>query len=93
VTATRGGAIASIAVRDQAAAGWTDLGDDYPRLLKELNRRYAERIHVVFGYPRPKLTLEIDGKLLQTYVVFLLDAASQTGFTDVALVPIDPADR
>lgn len=93
VTANRGGAIANIAVRDEAAAGWTDLGTDHRALIEELNRRSAGQGKLPYGLFPPKLTIEIGGKLLQAYVVQILDVAIQAGFADVALVPIDPADR
>lgn len=41
----------------------------------------------------PKLTLEIDGRLLHAYVVQLLDVATLAGFEKVFLVPIDKSKR
>ena len=40
-----------------------------------------------------KITLEIDPKLAQAYVVQLLDHGVRAGFSDIAPIPIDPKKR
>ena len=42
---------------------------------------------------RLKLTLELGDKLLQAYVVELVDTAIRSGFEDVSPVPIDKSKR
>ena len=39
------------------------------------------------------MTLEIGEKLVQEYVVQLVDHGIRAGFTDISPVPIDPKDR
>jgi biopolymer transport protein ExbD len=65
-----------------------DLGSDPTAYRDELKRLYDQ------NKAKPaKLTLEIDPKLFQAYVVQLLDSGVRAGFTDIAPVPIDPKKR
>jgi biopolymer transport protein ExbD len=57
----------------------------YRDKLMELSRGLA-------GKPG-KLTLEIDAKLLQAYVVQLVDSGIRAGFSDISPVPIDKKAR
>ncbi|MBA4066245.1 MAG: hypothetical protein C0501_21525 [Isosphaera sp.] len=104
VTATNGGEIESMSLREDGSAGpkGKDLGADVKAFLREAGVLYAaekKRIDAAKAkgqtIPEPKLTIEIDDRLVQRYVVQLLDAATQAGFTEIAPVPIpkeeDPA--
>jgi hypothetical protein len=65
-----------------------DLGSDVTAYRDELKRLYDQNK----GKPS-KLTLEIEPKLFQAYVVQLLDSGVRAGFTDIAPVPTDPKKR
>jgi biopolymer transport protein ExbD len=66
-----------------------DLGSDVHAYAAEL-AKLAEQNK---GKPPAKLTLEIEPKLVQAYVVQLLDNGIRAGFTDISPVPIDSAKR
>ena len=66
-----------------------DLGVEMGGYVDELKKLFeANR-----GKPPAKLTLEIEPRLIQEYVVALLDHAIRVGFTDIAPVPVDPKKR
>ena len=66
-----------------------DLGSDAKVYASELGK-LAEQNK---GKPPAKLTLEIEPKLAQAFVVQLLDNGVRAGFTDIAPVPTDPKKR
>jgi biopolymer transport protein ExbD len=66
----------------------TELGNSIETYFNEL-KKLAEQSK---GKPL-KLTLEIEPKLLQAYVVQLLDHGVRAGFTDIAPVPAAVKDR
>jgi hypothetical protein len=97
VTSTKSGAIEQMTLREDGAPDTSgkNLGDNVATLKKELNTLFdmeQKRSNAAKSegreIPPPKLLFELDDKLLQAYVVQLLDAAVQVGFTDVAPVPI-----
>jgi biopolymer transport protein ExbD len=97
VNATESGQIASINLRegDSADTAGKDLGPDAKDLQTALRKLFdteKNRIDAAKAsgrnIPPPKLLLELDDKLLQAFVVQLLDAGVQVGFTDIAPVPI-----
>jgi biopolymer transport protein ExbD len=90
VEAGEGGEIRSINVKEEGtASSGTDLGADPQALLKELKSINDEKLK---GKPG-KIVIEIDDRLLQAYVVNLIDAGLQAGFTDISPVPSDPRRR
>jgi biopolymer transport protein ExbD len=86
VTATETGAIKEMTLEeDGAGKPASDLKADVKIYFDELKKLSEENKN------KPaKLTLELDGKLLQEYVVSLLDHGYRAGFTDIAPVPIKP---
>lgn len=91
VASTDQGTIKKITIReDGAATDSKDLGADvktgYFKELKALKEQYKGKL-------TPKITLEIEEKLLEAYVVQLIDSAIQAEFTDIAPVPADPKKR
>jgi biopolymer transport protein ExbD len=97
VGATESGQIASINLRegDSADASGKDFGPDAAALQAALRKIYdTERNRIDAAkasgrtIPPPKLLLEIDDRLVQSYVVQLLDAGVQVGFSDIAPVPL-----
>lgn len=90
VTAADNGQIKNINIKeDGTASTGADLGAEPKALLAELKTIYDEKLK---GKPG-KIALEIEGSLLQAYVVNLIDAGIQAGFTDIAPVPSDPRKR
>ena len=89
VTATEGGRIAKMTLReDGAAVEAKDLGagmDSYMHELQAITKQLK-------GKPA-KLTLEIDDKLLEEHVVARLDHAVRAEFIDIAPVPSDSKRR
>jgi biopolymer transport protein ExbD len=67
----------------------TDLGVNLNTYVDELKKLWE----LNKGKPPPKLTLEIEPRLIQEYVVALLDHGIRVGFTDIAPVPADPKKR
>jgi hypothetical protein len=59
--------------------------DAFVKKLKELAEKHKDK--------KRALTLELGDKLLQAYVVKLVDASIKAGFEDVSPVPIDPKKR
>ncbi|MBA4063930.1 MAG: hypothetical protein C0501_09500 [Isosphaera sp.] len=105
VLATDNGQIAKMTLREEGATD--DRGEDLgasvatgllPRIKKladedKRRRDAAAAEKPPRTIPPPKLTLEIGEKLLHAYVVQLMDASVQAGFTDIAPVPIDKKNR
>ena len=91
VTATDGGAIENMTIAEESRLGAAkDLGTSVTAYRDELKAASAR----VEGRSRPgKLTLELDGKLLEGNVMQLMDTGVRAGFTDIAPVPIDPRKR
>jgi hypothetical protein len=71
-----------------AVAEAKEIGADPANYLKELKARIQE----LKGKPA-KLTLEIDDKLLEAYVVQLIDLGIRADFTDISPVPSDVKKR
>lgn len=102
VNAAANGTIASMNMRDEGTTGeGKELGADPANYFKELQakaeldrkaRDDAKRRNLT-PPPPPKLTLEIDDKLVQAYVVQLIDSGIRAGFSDIAPVPLDPKKR
>jgi biopolymer transport protein ExbD len=89
VAATAEGTIAQIVLREEeSTAAPVNLGADHNAYFRELEKRKA-----AMGNRPGKLTIEIDDKLIQAYVVQLLDEAVRAGFTDISPVPTDPKKR
>lgn len=84
------GQIRKITLREDGAA--TDSKD----LGTEVSQTYFSELKSVIaqlkGKPA-KLTIEIDDKLLEAYVVGLIDHAIRAGFTDISPVPTDMKKR
>lgn len=90
IAATETGTIKSMSIREErsASAESKDLGAGIESYFKEL-QSYTQQLK---GKPA-KLTLEIDDKLLEVYVVQLLDHGIRAGFTDISPVPSDSKKR
>ena len=92
VAATDGGAIEKITLTEEGSATPTaeDLGANvltYRDKLKALSAQLERD-------KKPgKVTLELGDKLLQAYVVQLVDTGIRSGFTDISPVPIDKTKR
>ena len=94
VQANQGGQITSITMFEEGSPDekGTAFGSDVQAFLRgcvkivdeERKKREANP-----KIPAPKLTLEIADPLLQAHVMSVFDAAIQSGFTDVAPVPLD----
>ena len=91
VTATDRGAIENMTIVEESGVGAAkDLGANVTAYRDELKAASAPRE----GKSRPgKLTLELDGKLLEGHVMQLVDTGIRAGFADIASVPIDPRKR
>jgi biopolymer transport protein ExbD len=84
-----GGTIKSMSLREDGAAGeGKDLGANIQTYLTELKGLVQQ----AKGKPI-KLTLELDEKLLEAYVVQLIDTAIQADISDISPVPADPKKR
>jgi biopolymer transport protein ExbD len=92
VDAAANGTIAkmSLSQKDSVDTSSVDLGADPKVYQKELKARYDG---LKGDKSKAKLTLEIDDKLIQEYVVQLLDHGMRSGFTNIAPVPIDQKKR
>ena len=66
-----------------------DLGSDPKTYIAELQKLFEQNK----GKQPPKLTLEIEPKLYQAYVVQLLDLGVRAGFDQIAPVPVDKTRR
>jgi biopolymer transport protein ExbD len=86
VAATGEGTIAQIVLKEEeSTAQPVNLGADHNAYFRELEKRFK-----TLGNRPGKVTLEMDGRLLQAYVVKLLDEAARAGFTDIA--PVLPTE-
>jgi biopolymer transport protein ExbD len=91
VTASQRGAIERITISEEGSAvAFKDLGTSVPALRDELK---AAAARLAGEQKTGKVFLELDPKLLQAYVVQLVDIGIRTGFTDISPVPLDPRDR
>ncbi|HEV3439880.1 MAG TPA: biopolymer transporter ExbD [Gemmata sp.] len=90
VVASETGTIKSMTVREEgsAAAEAKEIGVDIQNYFKELQALTKS----LNGKPA-KLTLEIDEKLLEAYVVQLIDHGIRAGFIDISPVPSDSKNR
>jgi biopolymer transport protein ExbD len=89
VSAGETGTIRSMSIReDGSAVEAREIGADLSNYFKELQSRTDQ----LKGKPS-KLTLELDDKLLEEYVVKLLDHGIRAGFTDISPVPSDVKKR
>lgn len=92
VAASDQGAIEKMTLSEEGSAATTaeDLTNDikvYQAKLKALNAKaLAEK-------KTAKVTLELGDKLLQAYVMQLMDTGIRAGFTDISPVPIDKSKR
>ncbi len=104
VEATKEGQIASINVTQEgSAAAATELkvgarknekGDPTIDLAQEFAAEMRERqAQAAREKKTGKATLEIGNKLLQGYVVQLVDAGVRNGFADISPVPVEKKDR
>jgi hypothetical protein len=102
VTATDNGQIASINIREDGTADdkgveVSDIGGYFATLKPkgDLAERAAETAKAkgLAAPPPPKLVLEIGDRLLQEYVVSLIDHGIRAKFSDISPVPIDPKKR
>ena len=104
VVATDAGAIGQMTLVEEgsAAAAGKDLkaglykkpdGSDMD--MVQVYQKELQDLYTGLGSQKKsgKLTLEIHPKLLQAYVVQLVDTGLRTGFTDISPVPIDKKDR
>ena len=90
-TATDGGAIDRLTlVEEGSAAPPKDLGASVAAFRDELTAIAAK----LAGEQKPgRLTLELDDKLRQAFVVQLMDTGVRAGFADISPVPVDNAKR
>jgi biopolymer transport protein ExbD len=86
VIATPTGTIQEMTLEEEGSATPTvDLKADVKNYFEELKQRSEQ------NKSKPaKLTLELDGRLIQEYVVSLLDHGVRAGFSDIAPVPLKP---
>ena len=91
VTAAEGGAIGSMKLSEEGEnLKVTDLGANvstYRDELKKLSEQLVKAGHT------GKVTLELDAKILQAYVVQLIDTGIRSGFSDISPVPIEKNKR
>jgi hypothetical protein len=92
VTATDTGTIEKMTLTEEGAADarGKDLGANvnvFRDELKALSQQLATQ------QKTGKVTLELGDKLLQAYVVQLVDTGVRSGFTDISPVPIDKNKR
>jgi biopolymer transport protein ExbD len=83
VSTNASGQIARMTLKEEGSASPpTDLGADlsrYMNALKQVLQQQKDR-----GAKLTKLTLELEGRLLQEYVVSLMDHALRAGFKDIS---------
>lgn len=92
VTAADNGTIEKITISEEgsAAAVPTDLGASVEAYRDRLTALAAQ---IAAQQKTGKVTLELGDKLLESYVVQLLDTGIRAGFTDISPVPLDPKKR
>jgi biopolymer transport protein ExbD len=90
VAAAENGTIAKMtfAAEGDANPVGKDLGTSVAAVRDQLNAVAAKS-----DAQPPKLLLELDEKLIQEYVVQLMDTGSRAGFADISPVPLDPRKR
>jgi biopolymer transport protein ExbD len=89
VSADTTGTIRSMSIReDGSAVEAKEIGASMDNYFKELKSRTEQ----LKGKPS-KLTLELDDKLLEEYVVKLLDHGIRAGFSDISPVPSNVKNR
>jgi len=89
VEATEGGSIAKMSISEEGAAATT--GTDLPTVTAY--RDELMKLSKGLGGKPGKVTLELGNKLLQAYVVQLVDTGIRAGFSDISPVPIEKKDR
>lgn len=83
------GTIGKMTLTEEGSADAT--GTDLPSVTA-----YRDKLRELsqgLGGKPGKVTLELGNKLLQAYVVQLVDTGIRAGFTDISPVPIDKKDR
>jgi biopolymer transport protein ExbD len=90
VQATNGGTIARIIFAEEGAVASKSLGADVTAFRDELT---AAAARLARENRTGKLLLELDDRLLQAFVVQLVDTGVRTGFRDVSPVPVAPNRR
>jgi biopolymer transport protein ExbD len=92
VAATDNGMIEKMTIHEEGNADpkGKDLGANVQNYASELAALNAQNER---DKKQGKLTLEISDKLLQAYVVQLVDQGIRAGFNDISPVPIDPKKR
>jgi biopolymer transport protein ExbD len=90
VTAADNGTIEKMTIVEEGAANpeGEPLGADVAKFHAKLSKLSSD-----LGGKPGKVTLEIAKKLIQEYVVQLVDQGIRAGFSDISPVPIDPKDR
>jgi biopolymer transport protein ExbD len=90
VVAAENGTIEKVTISEEGGVAAKDLGPKVESVRDELKA-------VAAGLTREnrtgKLTLELDEKLVQEYVVQLMDTGVRAGFADLSPVPLDPRKR
>jgi biopolymer transport protein ExbD len=92
VAASDQGAIEKMTLTEEGSAATTaeDLTNDIKVYQTKLKALHA---NVLAQKKTAKLTLELGDKLLQAYVLQLMDTGIRAGFTDISPVPIDKSKR
>ena len=92
VSATGDGTIEKMTILEEGAANpdGEPLGSDIAKFHAKLSQLAAQ---LAKEGNTGKVTLEIDKKLVQGYVVQLVDHGIRAGFSDISPVPADPRDR
>jgi biopolymer transport protein ExbD len=90
VTAADNGTIERVTLAEEDGAGVKVLGANVETLRDELT---AVAARLSRGNQTGRLTLELDDRLIQEYVVQLMDTGVRTGFADLSPVPLDPKKR
>jgi hypothetical protein len=90
VEANDNGTIKGMTLREADTANEPkDLGVSMEGYVDELKKLWEQNK----GRQPAKLTLEIEPRLTQEYVVALLDHGIRVGFTEISPVPVDPKRR
>jgi biopolymer transport protein ExbD len=92
VLAADNGTIAQMTLIEEGSADakGTDLGPNVATYRDELKKLSAQ---LTAQGKTGKLTLELGDKLIEAYVVQLVDTGVRNGFTDISPVPIDKTKR
>jgi biopolymer transport protein ExbD len=90
IEANDNGTIKKMTLREAETANEPkDLGVTMDGYVDELKKAWEQHK----GRQPAKLTLEIEPRLIQEYVVALLDHGIRVGFTEISPVPVDPKKR